>query len=171
METNYEINILNFDFIEYKENNKKMIISCNCNLRDTYLEVFLSLIKHWEAPYELERISYDEKMKILTRLYNYLKKRFGKTYTIYLDIEYKWDFHITNLNTVELMRDGRHMLINIDLTNDVINLDTSLITRWLPPYHKEKINFQEKLNLVEIVYYELKLLFKDKKEINMKMEK
>lgn len=68
----YDISVPHFYNLVYEEKNKKMII--NIDFRDPILYLDSTLITHWEAPFENEIISKEEKIKILKNIYKYLRR-------------------------------------------------------------------------------------------------
>lgn len=69
MSKNYEISIPHFYCLEYKENNRKMFLEID--FREPFIDLTMSLIQHWEPPFENEEITEKDKKHILQNIYNY----------------------------------------------------------------------------------------------------
>lgn len=81
----YRIAIPHFWCLEYYEGNKKMTV--DIDFRDPIICLNAKLISCWDAPFENEIITDDEKRRIIKNITNELKKRFTPETIVLQDIQ------------------------------------------------------------------------------------
>lgn len=79
-----EIEIPHFYQLEYKEDEKKMIV--DIDFRDPIMYLGIDLINHWEHPYDQDFISQEKKLEILRNIREFLiSKGFSKSRIEYFE--------------------------------------------------------------------------------------
>jgi hypothetical protein len=71
----YEISIPHFYCLEYRENDRVMLMEID--FRDSVIYLNEALVTNWEAPYSHEGIEVADKTRILSNVHDYLARKRG----------------------------------------------------------------------------------------------
>lgn len=70
-----KITIPHFYCLEYSEGEKKLLV--DIDFRETKIIIGRSLIKHWEKPYDSEKLTEEKREEIYINIKKYILRRFS----------------------------------------------------------------------------------------------